>query len=361
MKALDPRVIFSTTNIYPKLFFKSRGEATIHLAFGCRERVFDLEMLSECAYGLDEKIFGGFRFDGLAPISSEWASFEKQYFFKPEIEMAFRRDEHLNEPRQNSSKQRWIVDQNSAASYQELVSGAVQKIQQGALEKVVLCSREKAEYSLDVARFLSQASMVGSHYVFCFQPDPEHAFFGVTPECLYRRSGTFLQTEALAGTKFTGSLEKFGRKERIEQEIVERFVTASALNLCDSYEVAAPTSIASGALSHLKSSVSGGLKVGVSDFDIIEKLHPTPALAGYPRRSSIDFIQTHEGFDRGFFGGGIGYFGAQGADVCVPIRSALWAKGTLYQYAGAGIVLESNPVDEWHEIQAKFQALRQYL
>ncbi len=86
---------------------------------------------------------------------------------------------------------------------------------------------------------------------------------------------------------------------------------------------------------------------------MIEALHPTPAVGGYPREKTWHEIHELEGFDRGWYAGPVGWIGEDSAEMSVAIRSALMNNREVNIYAGAGIVPGSDPEKEWNEIEKK--------
>ena len=91
----------------------------------------------------------------------------------------------------------------------------------------------------------------------------------------------------------------------------------------------------------------------VTDGKIIDRLHPTPAVGGSPRREAIDRIGELETFDRGWYAGPVGWVSKSAAEFCVAIRSAQIVRNRLNVYAGAGIVPGSEAEKEWEEIENK--------
>jgi 2-succinyl-6-hydroxy-2,4-cyclohexadiene-1-carboxylate synthase len=129
-------------------------------------------------------------------------------------------------------------------------------------------------------------------------------------------------------------------------------------------------------LQHICQSFEGIIKKESQVVDIIrylmEMLHPTPAVCGYPRKQSIEFIRRYEGrsFDRGLYSGPFGFLGSSNADIIVAIRSALLTRHLDYSsednnflqskislYAGAGIVPGSTAQGEWSETGYKLGVL----
>ena len=97
----------------------------------------------------------------------------------------------------------------------------------------------------------------------------------------------------------------------------------------------------------------GTLKDGVTDAGLLEALHPTPAVGGYPRDRALGEIRDLEPFDRGWYAGPVGWIGAEASEFAVGIRSGLVRGRTLDLYSGAGIVAGSVPDEEWAEIEQK--------
>jgi isochorismate synthase EntC len=95
-----------------------------------------------------------------------------------------------------------------------------------------------------------------------------------------------------------------------------------------------------------------------SVLELVAALHPTPAVAGWPRRPAVDWIVAHEGFDRGRYAGTVGWADAAGnGNWAVAVRCAEVAGTSARVIAGNGIVAGSDPVAELAETQAKLQAL----
>jgi isochorismate synthase len=93
---------------------------------------------------------------------------------------------------------------------------------------------------------------------------------------------------------------------------------------------------------------------------LVRALSPTPALGGHPRDVAIDLISEVEGFERGRYGGAVGWVDARGHGTwAVTIRCAEFSddRRSARLVAGGGIVAESDPMAELAETQAKFQAM----
>ena len=108
-------------------------------------------------------------------------------------------------------------------------------------------------------------------------------------------------------------------------------------------------------ISHIQTKLESKLKDNFDAFDIIYKIHPTPAVAGDPKNLSIQNITILENHNRGWYSGTFGWIDNQfNSHFIVGIRSGIIKKDCLNIYAGCGITKDSNPVDEYKESEMKF-------
>lgn len=250
-------------------------------------------------------------------------------------------------------------DQPSSQRWRHAVATVLNKIKQGICQKVVLARQtvftfDAALNPWQVLKTLKYVTPHSYHFAFAFG---DSVFLGASPERLYKRQGRSLLSEALAGTnKATDdpALLLESAKNRLEHQIVVEAIRESLRPLSDALSVdAAPQIRQLTNNHHLNTGITATLKDGVMDEDILQSLHPTPALGGYPRDTAKRMINALEPFGRGWYGGPIGYVGLDWAEFVVGIRSGLIKGKMLSVYAGAGIVAGSDPDDEWDEIENK--------
>lgn len=194
-------------------------------------------------------------------------------------------------------------------------------------------------------------------------------FLGATPERLLRKRGAALYTEALAGSiPISGDGEQAARaaaqlqasaKDREEHDLVVQDLRARLAPLCAHLEApAVPEVRALRQMLHLLTPVRGTLRQAVHALDLLDALHPTPAVGGVPREASLRWIERHEPAPRGLYAGPLGWFDAAGdGEFMVAIRSGLLTPTAAYVYAGAGITADSDPTAEYAETGLKQQAL----
>jgi isochorismate synthase EntC len=101
---------------------------------------------------------------------------------------------------------------------------------------------------------------------------------------------------------------------------------------------------------HLLTPIRGHVAAGGCVLDVVEHLHPTPAVGGFPKQRALEVIRDCERLDRGWYAGPIGWVDAQGeGEFVVGIRSALVRGTTATLFAGCGIVADSEPAAEYAE------------
>jgi len=116
--------------------------------------------------------------------------------------------------------------------------------------------------------------------------------------------------------------------------------------------------VPAGRIRHLVTPISAHLESSAGLLAAVDRLHPTPALCGTPRDQARAFITAHEGIDRGWYGGPIGWTSAGGdGTFAVAIRSALLQANQAHAFVGAGLVAASEPAREWSETEQKLTTL----
>ena len=236
------------------------------------------------------------------------------------------------------------------------------------LRKVVL-AREvlvEADQPFDRAAILGRlrAAFPGC---FLFHVD---GFLGASPELLVGRSGDIVRAQPMAGTAPRGGEPAADARlaagllasttYRHEHQITIDMVHDTLLPWCSYLDYEAEPSVVGVAnVQHLATLVEGRLsQPAPSVLELVEALHPTPAVNGWPRDLATRWILEHEGFDRGRYAGAVGWVDSAGNGTwAVSIRCADVDGARARVCAGNGIVAGSDPVTELAETQAKLQAM----
>jgi anthranilate synthase component 1 len=109
---------------------------------------------------------------------------------------------------------------------------------------------------------------------------------------------------------------------------------------------------------HIVSNVHGELKPGMDAVDVLRATFPAGTVSGAPKVRAMEIIEELEPTRRGIYSGAVGYIGWNGnMDTAIAIRTAVIRNGMLYIQAGAGIVADSVPRNEWDETMNKARAI----
>ncbi len=259
----------------------------------------------------------------------------------------------------------------TADGWQSNVDEALTFIRSEVLEKVVLARKTLMEFDEPLNPVALTARMFDTThdcFVFCFDFGEQvpQAFLGATPERLFARKSNELRSEVVAGTRKRGGSSGEDQrlayelltsdKDQLEHDIVRKSIRQKLHKFVDHLDVDSHASVLRLAhKQHLCSEVQGTLKDDVEDGHLLKRLHPTPAVGGYPTENALPEISRLEPFNRGWYAAPIGWIGAESAEFVVAIRSGLVEGKTLSLYSGAGIVKGSDPDEEWKEVESKIQ------
>ena len=350
------------------------------------------------------RFFGGMRFDSKATKSTEWQDWGTAHFTLPMVELSVVDEkamlachiyygDAIHEKLQLLQKMLESVrveeisipdsplirlERHDLPEYRQwcsLVEQGLENISSGKLDKVVLA--RAAVFSLardyDPTELLHQLiRQAPQAFHFCFQLAPRQAFLGITPELLYRRSGSKIESEAIASTRPRGQTLKEderlaaelreSEKEQREHLMVLERMESLLQQFCRkterlSYLERLPLRY----VQHLQSKVQGVLREEINDSDLLPAFHPTPAVSGVPDKKARALIRKLEPFDRGWYAGPVGWISSSKAEFAVGIRSGLLCGRTLRIFTGAGIVEGSVPEEEWREIEDKLQSWQHLL
>lgn len=217
-----------------------------------------------------------------------------------------------------------------------------------------------------VEYFQKLSSQCENSFSFFIKLSDQHAFFSFTPELLFQKIGRNIILDSIAGTRKRGIniqddqlLErelKSSKKELTEHRIVSREIHDLLVGICENIN----TPLLEGILKqkhvqHLHTIFNGQLSEDLGIFDIINKVHPTPAVGGHPKNLAVELISRLEDFDRGIYAAPIGIISKEKSELGVGIRSALLFQQQLHVFGGAGIVLGSTAEKEWDETYNKMK------
>ncbi|ELY86558.1 isochorismate synthase [Natrialba hulunbeirensis JCM 10989] len=266
----------------------------------------------------------------------------------------------------------------SRAAWVEQVEDAIERIETTALRKVVLAQSLSVGLAdeIDVPATLER---LRRRYPNCYRflIDHSHArsgdaggtFFGAPPERLVSKRGERVETEALAGSAPRGETpeadEEFADQLRDSEKVQhEHVLVAEAIRdqltpVTSSLTIDDQQIRRLATIQHVRTPIEATLDDEVTHvLELVEALHPTPAVGGMPPDEAWKTIHETEPFDRGWYAAPIGWFDGNGdGEFAVALRSGVATDDRVTLFAGSGLVADSDPHDEWEEVQLKFRPI----
>lgn len=255
--------------------------------------------------------------------------------------------------------------------FEQAVERCRDYIRDGDIMQVVLSQRIEMNYTsapIDVYRALRTINP--SPYMY-FLNMGEFQIIGSSPEILVRQENNKVTVRPIAGTRRRGitaeediALEQellADPKERAEHLMlidlgrndVGRIAEIGSVNLTDEFIIERYSHVM-----HIVSNVEGKLKEKLSAMDVLRATFPAGTVSGAPKVRAMEIINELESSKRGVYSGAVGYIGFDGdMNVAIAIRTAVIKNQTLFVQAGAGIVSDSVPINEWVETQNKAKAI----
>lgn len=256
--------------------------------------------------------------------------------------------------------------------FMQMVASAVEATSRGALRKVVLSrlleieTRQPVDQAALMARMIDQ-NPGGYHF---HVPLEEGALLGASPELLLRKLGNHFHSNPLAGSARRSSdpvqddaaksALRVSAKDAYEHHIVTDGMREVLAPRCQHLHIPSqPELLSTPTLWHLASPIDGDVADSAENaLSLACLLHPTPALCGTPTPNARELISQLEPFDRGLFGGIVGWCDAQGnGEWVVTIRCGTVKANQVQLFAGAGIVPDSTPEAEWAETGTKLSTM----
>ena len=248
----------------------------------------------------------------------------------------------------------------AARAWQARVGAALAAIEAGEIDKVVLSrgvriALPKAIAPVTLLRRLTQQHPESTVFAI---GNSHGVFLGATPEQLVGLTDGLARADALAGTAWAGQPLVIDKNTH-EQQLVVDAIRQAMEPLCASLHLPpAPQVLQLRDLQHLWTPVSGEVRAGVGLFDLIARLHPTPAVGGWPTAADCEWLRRNGEKSPGWYGGGVGWIDRNGnGEVAVALRCGLLSAGGIELSAGAGIVAGSQPAHEFGETEAKLATM----
>jgi len=258
------------------------------------------------------------------------------------------------------------VSERGVDEWRELLESVKRAIAARELQKVVLARRVlvRFERELAPARVLARLRTSEPNAPrFAFRVSGA-TFLGAPPERLLAKNGLRIETEAVAGSLPAlthGAAEQLLTDEKllsehtpVVQDLVERLRQVADLQTLPER----PYAHRARHILHLKTPISATLRTPESALSVLARIHPTPAVGGYPTAPALRWIAQNEPDERGWYSGPIGWIDSHdNADFAVALRSGVITRSEAYLYVGAGIVKDSDADSEFQETRWKLKVL----
>lgn len=265
-------------------------------------------------------------------------------------------------------KRQGFSNESGKIDFERIVTKGIQAINNQEFKKVVLSRKEIVELeNFDLAvTFKKLVELYPNTFTYCFYHPKVGLWMGATPEQLVKGNVNVFETMALAGTqKDYGSDEiVWEMKEREEQQYVTDYIVEQLRKVTLEISVTEPHSVKAGSIWHLKTDIWGVLDAGFSLKQVINLLHPTPAVCGLPKEASKAFILENENYDRTFYTGFLGELNTSFAadsvssSLFVNLRCMQIRNSQAHLYMGCGITKDSIPENEWMESVNKSMTMK---
>ena len=244
-------------------------------------------------------------------------------------------------------------------------------VKKGDVIQTVISQRWSAQYKDNpINLYRALRTLNPSPYMFYIKISKSY-IVGASPEVLVRLDKRKVESRPIAGTRPRGSDEKKDKlneqdllkdpKELAEHIMLVDLARNDLSKVCTFGTVKVNEMMTVEKYSHVMhivSNVEGNLKRSKDAFDVFSACFPAGTLSGAPKIRAMEIINELEPNNRGPYGGSVGYFGFSGnMDMSITIRSFYLEDKKLFFQAGAGIVADSKPTNEFNETVSKSQAM----
>lgn len=249
------------------------------------------------------------------------------------------------------------------AAYLSQAQQLIKDLNRGMADKIVLSRIKKSAQIVADPKQLYEKLLLNypSALVYYFHDTILGSWIGASPEILIERTTTNWRTMALAGTKPTTSQRDFTHKEYNEHALVSDFIEGQLQQIPGSrVQVSDIQHLSSGPVTHLLQELTWQMPDSVLPL-LLKHLHPTPAVAGLPKKVALQYLAATERHERGLYAGIIGRATQGEQKLYVNLRCGNLIDQQLFCFVGGGFTPDSAADQEWEETENKSQTLLRLL
>ena len=252
------------------------------------------------------------------------------------------------------------------------------QLRQGTFRKIVLarCADEQTAEAIDpMTLFYRACELYPRMFISLVNTAKSGCWLMATPEILLEQHDNLWRTIALAGTMKLEGEQLAGEGETLtwstkniqEQRIVATYITECLEQFTSDFHEEGPRTVRAANLVHLRSDFTFSLPDDSRLGNLLQVLHPTPAVCGLPKRDTFDFIVNNEHTPRRYYSGFMGPLGLRSSisndqpstHLYVSLRCMNIEGNRYHLYAGGGLLKDSIEEQEWQETEAKLETMRQ--
>ncbi|MDQ0273836.1 isochorismate synthase [Cytobacillus purgationiresistens] len=355
---------------------------------------FDIE-------GTGPAMFGGFTFDPLKGKTKLWEKFSDSTFHIPKFMYSMIKGQaylttnivctqhddvsllhkvwternhmmsNLAEAPYNSENLLLSQTEIHPEQWMNTVDQVVGELKSEEMKKVVLARETRLRYEDPIKIEAVLANLLEyqkNSFIYAYESNGD-CFIGASPERLVKKQGKNLFTTCLAGSIKRGQNQAdddvlgqellTDEKNLEEHQYVVDMIKAAMEQVSVKVKLPdQPRLMKLRDIQHLYTPVTAEANADSSILQLIERLHPTPALGGVPRTKAVEKIRELESLDRGMYGSPLGWLDYKGnGDFAVALRSGLIQQNEASIFAGCGVVKDSTAESEYQETKIKFRPM----
>ncbi len=279
-------------------------------------------------------------------------------------------EEPYKEEEKSTSENNIEIIASDKNEHIQLIEKGIEEIKKNQFKKVVLSRKEVVKISnLEIVKtFKKLLSHYGNAFVYVWYHPEIGLWMGATPERLVTLKNGQFKTMALASTQtYQGNMNPiWGEKEKKEHQYVVDYIVSQIKDksngiVLDTFYVSETYTAKAGNLLHLKADIQGKID-GFNLKNLLNTLHPTPAVCGLPKQKAKQFILENENYQRDFYTGFLGEMNMNSeTELFVNLRCVEFLENSANIYVGGGITVDSNPEREWEETIAKAKTIKNVL
>ena len=264
-----------------------------------------------------------------------------------------------------------ITSNTSKEDYIEMVEKAKEYIYEGDIFQVVLSQRFESDFELPPFELYRSLRRINPSPFLFYLNFENFSVVGSSPEILIRLFDDEVTVRPIAGTRPRGNDGPEDKKNKESllndpKELAEHLMLLDlgrndvgkvskkgSVKVTDKFFVEFYSHVM-----HIVSNVTGKLDPKYNVIDVLKAGFPAGTVSGAPKIRAMEIIEELEKDGRSIYAGCVGYFSASGdMDTCITLRTAIIKNQKMYVQAGAGIVSDSIPLNEYNECNTKAKAL----